>query len=192
MALSAGSAAASSGVDSDNEDEGGVGLPQAAKAAAAVDDDAKAGPAPYLFGLVMSFESGVSLQETLFPRRGVSWPITMLDRLRVLKEIATGLYQIHATGLVHGDLKLENLLLSGDDRHVQLADFGLATLRASAGRATRMSTVVEAKSTRGTYSYMVRAPVLASSLFAHPPHPRPPSPPTSFLPRRHPRCSRAV
>ena len=143
--------------------------------------DAKTGLAPFLFGLVMSFESGGSLQETLFPRRSVSWPSTMVDRLRVLKEIATGLYQLHATGLVHGDLKLENVLLSGDDRHVRLADFGLATLRATAGRATRMSTIVEATATRGTFTYMVR------SAFDPPPacppaHPSSSPPHTSIAP----------
>ena len=143
-----------------SDDEGDVCVPEAptdsvACAGAELSVGANAGPAPYLIGLVMSFVSGGSLNETLFPRRGVSWPTTMLDRLRVLKEIATCLYQLHATGLVHGDLKLENVLL-GDERHVRLADFGLATLRATAGRATRMSTVVEAKTTRGTFTYMVR------------------------------------
>ena len=139
------------GPDSE-DDKADIGVPDEVSAAA----DAAA-PAPYLFGLIMSYESGGSLQETLFPRRsgGASWPATMLDRLRVLKEVATGLYHLHAVNLVHGDLKLENVLLaSGTDLRVRLADFGLATLRASADRASRISTLATTDSKRGTYSYM--------------------------------------
>jgi len=79
----------------------------------------------------------------------------MLDRLRVLKEVATGLYQLHAIGLVHGDLKLDNVLLaSGAEPRVRLADFGLATLRAQADRTSRISTLALTDAKRGTYSYM--------------------------------------
>ena len=113
-------------------------------------------PAPFLFGLIMSFESGGSCLETLFPKRGgTSWPSAMLDRLRVLKEVATGLYQLHAIGLVHGDLKLDNVLLTGGpEPHVRLADFGLATLRAQADRTSRISTIAMTDTKRGTFSYM--------------------------------------
>ena len=131
------------GPDNDSEDEADAGV-GAATAAAVSAADAADGPAPYLFGLIMSFESGGSLQESLFPKRQqAAWPSTMLDRLRVLKEVracesardlcapcalharmpacaltrpfsvpaqvATGLYQLHAIGLVHGDLKLDNV-----------------------------------------------------------------------------------
>ena len=145
--------------DDSNEADIGTGAEGAAVAAAgAAADAAAAGPAPYLFGLIMSYESGGSLQETLFPKRSsgrTSWPSAMLERLRVLKEVATGLYQLHVVGLVHGDLKLENVLLaSGAEMRVRLADFGLATLRASADRASRISTIATTDSKRGTYSYM--------------------------------------
>ena len=77
------------------------------------DDDDGAplyGPAPTLFGLVMSFEEGGSLQGTLFPHRSrAPWPAKMGDKLRLAKEAASGLYSLHTLGMVHGDLKLENV-----------------------------------------------------------------------------------
>jgi len=122
------------------------------------------GPAPYLFGLVMSFESGGSLQETLFPERGggASWPAAMLDRLRVLKEVATGLYQLHAIGLVHGDLKLDNVRRS----RAHMRACGQAGKRRCAARP-------------GTGTRLARSPSLArgpAPLTSLPLAPRPPRP----------------
>ena len=147
----------------------------AAKATAKLAEDAAAAggerkPAPFLFGLVMSFEAGGSLDTKLFPRRAgrASWPSKMVDRLRVLKEAAAGLYGLHAVGMVHGDLKPENVLLSGkaDSPHVRLADFGLATIKGSAERASRISVIAHADEKRGTWPYM--APEMYRSKAAPP------------------------
>ena len=53
--------------------------------------------------------------------------------------ILEGIAYIHANGVVHRDLKLENLLLAtGDDlTRVKIADFGLA----KSARTTTLSTV---------------------------------------------------
>ena len=115
-------------------------------------------PPPFLFGLVMSFESGGSLQTSLYPRHAgrAAWPSKTVDRLRVAKEIASGLFGLHATHMTHGDLKPDNVMLSSRSAapHVRLADFGLATVKSSAARATVMSAVQHADEKRGTWPYM--------------------------------------
>jgi len=141
----------------------------AAEAAAetAVDNNAAAReldalmPAPYLFGLVMSFESGGSLQDSLFPRRAgrLPWPLKLLDKLRIAKEAATGLYGLHRQQIVHGDLKPENVMLtaaptSTGEPHARLADFGLATIKSAAARASVMSAIQHTDDRRGTWPYM--------------------------------------
>ncbi|KAF8596761.1 kinase-like protein [Ceratobasidium sp. AG-I] len=46
-------------------------------------------------------------------------------RLRLLKEIVEGINHIHNLGIIHGDLKVENVLI--DDRnHARICDFGSA------------------------------------------------------------------
>ena len=39
-----------------------------------------------------------------------------------------GIHHIHGNGVIHRDLKLENLLLSRDQTKLVIADFGLSNL----------------------------------------------------------------
>ncbi|KDQ57234.1 hypothetical protein JAAARDRAFT_90524, partial [Jaapia argillacea MUCL 33604] len=48
-----------------------------------------------------------------------------LELKKMLLEISEGLHYLHAKGIVHGDLRGNNILLS-DTLHILLADFGLA------------------------------------------------------------------
>ena len=49
----------------------------------------------------------------------------MVDKVRIICGIARALAGLHAVGIVHADLKLENVLLSGDNPpEVRIADFG--------------------------------------------------------------------
>ncbi|CDQ45071.1 protein kinase domain-containing protein [Mycolicibacterium neoaurum] len=83
------------------------------------------GPAPYL---VMELVDGGTLRE-LLRERG---PMPPHAAAAVLGPICRGLAVAHAAGLVHRDVKPENVLIS-DDGEVKIADFGLVRAVAEAG-----------------------------------------------------------
>ena len=83
------------------------------------------GPPPYL---VMELVDGGTLRE-LLRERG---PMPPHAAAAVLAPICRGLAVAHAAGLVHRDVKPENVLIS-DDGEVKIADFGLVRAVAEAG-----------------------------------------------------------
>jgi tetratricopeptide (TPR) repeat protein/tRNA A-37 threonylcarbamoyl transferase component Bud32 len=91
--------------------------------------------------LVMELVPGESLSKVLESKR--------LDRralLRLLEKAARGVHHAHEKGVVHRDLKPDNILVSGDEPKV--ADFGLAHLAESSTTLTRSGSVL------GTPMYM--------------------------------------
>jgi tRNA A-37 threonylcarbamoyl transferase component Bud32 len=82
--------------------------------------------------LVMELAEG-SLRDDL--RSGSAAERTLDHRLRDAEAITSGLGAIHDAGIIHRDVKPENVLRLGDGRLV-LSDFGLATLT-PLGSATR-------------------------------------------------------
>ncbi|WP_051248098.1 serine/threonine-protein kinase [Nocardioides halotolerans] len=77
-----------------------------------------------------------------------------LDRVAEIgAQVATALAPVHATGVVHRDIKPGNLLLDGQGR-VRLADFGIARLVGDTVRVTATGTTI------GTATYL--APEQAS------------------------------
>ncbi|RYG40637.1 hypothetical protein EON68_03980, partial [archaeon] len=74
---------------------------------------------------------------------------TLRARLRVLADVASGLRYLHAHGIVHADLKPDNVMLDARGT-AHLADFGLAVRRREAAAETQSS----AKGMRGTPMYM--------------------------------------
>ena len=57
--------------------------------------------------------------------------LTLRERLRICIHVTSGLEAIHSIGVVHGDLKLENILVFGSEQRgyiAKIADFGEAIL----------------------------------------------------------------
>ncbi|MGZ3417186.1 MAG: protein kinase domain-containing protein [Polyangiales bacterium] len=76
--------------------------------------------------------------EPLSAQTGKGRRLSLAEALRVAAEVARGLSAAHAAGVVHRELKPDNVLLSRDGR-VVITDFGIARLAegANAGNATR-------------------------------------------------------
>jgi serine/threonine-protein kinase len=71
---------------------------------------------------VMAYIDG----ETLSHRVRTRGPLTASDGVRMLREMAWALGHAHAQGLVHRDVKPDNILLESGSGRVLVADFGIA------------------------------------------------------------------
>jgi serine/threonine-protein kinase len=85
---------------------------------------------PMLF-LVMELVDGGTLRDVLRQRR----TLPVAEALAVLEPVLSGLAAAHRLGLVHRDVKPENVLIS-QSGSVKVADFGLVTAAAEAGVST--------------------------------------------------------
>lgn len=95
--------------------------------------------------IVMEFIEGGSLRE-LLRRHPQGLPVN--EALRIIRQIAAGLEAAHACGVIHRDMKPENVLI-GSDGMARVTDFGLALpLHESRARLTLTGTTV------GTVEYM--------------------------------------
>jgi beta-lactam-binding protein with PASTA domain/predicted Ser/Thr protein kinase len=87
-----------------------------------------------LLYLAMEYLPGRTLRESLTERGA----LTIREALRVLEPVLDALAAAHRAGIVHGDVKPENVVLT-DDGRAKVADFGLAR----AGAATLTSAASE-------------------------------------------------
>jgi serine/threonine-protein kinase len=69
---------------------------------------------------IMPYLEGLSLRERL-SREG---PFSITDARRVLRDVADALAHAHGQGIVHRDIKPDNVLITGD--HALVTDFGVA------------------------------------------------------------------
>jgi len=102
--------------------------------------------APYL---VMEYHKGDSLRRVL--ERGAIAPGRAIH---IARQLLAGLGSAHASGVVHRDLKPDNVLIvgAGGEDHVKVLDFGVAKLLEGDGRPSELSTM--AGSLLGTAEYM--------------------------------------
>jgi len=65
------------------------------------------------------------------------------EAARLAEDLSRAVHAAHRTGVIHGDLKPENVLLTPESRRVMLADFGIATslVHSSATGSTPIGTV---------------------------------------------------
>ena len=68
----------------------------------------------------------------------------LVRALAYLQQVCSGLAHAHECGVIHRDIKPQNLLLTSDQKTVKIADFGVAKLEAAEGAITRVGTNVYA------------------------------------------------
>jgi eukaryotic-like serine/threonine-protein kinase len=95
----------------------------------------------YLY-LVMEYVPGRTLRAVLRERGWLPWQ----EALSVLDPVLAGLAAAHRAGIVHRDVKPENVLITADGR-VKVVDFGLARASAAVGN-TRAGMII------GSVSYI--------------------------------------
>jgi serine/threonine protein kinase len=71
-------------------------------------------------------------------------PLTIERALSYLQQVSSGLAHAHDCGVIHRDIKPQNLLLTADQKTVKIADFGVAKLEAADGAITRVGTNIYA------------------------------------------------
>jgi serine/threonine protein kinase len=67
-------------------------------------------------------------------------PLSIDRALFYLEQVCSGLAYAHKCGVIHRDIKPQNLLLTADRKTVKIADFGVARLEATEGAITRVGT----------------------------------------------------
>ncbi len=70
--------------------------------------------------LAMEYVKGGTLREQI-----AAGPLEIEAAVSIGRQIANALNAAHAAGVVHRDVKPENILLA-EDRHVKVLDFGIA------------------------------------------------------------------
>jgi serine/threonine protein kinase len=71
-------------------------------------------------------------------------PLPIEKALFYLEQVCSGLAHAHEGGVIHRDIKPQNLLLTADRQIVKIADFGVARLAANEGAITRVGTNIYA------------------------------------------------
>ncbi|HEX8097694.1 MAG TPA: serine/threonine-protein kinase, partial [Pyrinomonadaceae bacterium] len=89
--------------------------------------------------IVLEYMSGGDLGELCRKER-----LTLERALFYLRQVSAGLSHAHECGVIHRDIKPQNLLLTADRQTVKITDFGVAKLEATEGVITRVGTNVYA------------------------------------------------
>ncbi|KAL2481390.1 Protein kinase superfamily protein [Abeliophyllum distichum] len=97
---------------------------------------------PLVFCIITEYYPSGSLRKYLHQQEPYSLPLNLVLKLSL--DIARGMKYLHAQGILHRDLKSENLLLN-EDMCVKVADFGISCLESQCGST---------KGFTGTYRWM--------------------------------------
>lgn len=85
--------------------------------------------------IVLEYLSGGDLSALTRTR-----PLPIDKAIFYLEQVCSGLAYAHECGVIHRDIKPQNLLLNSDRTVVKIADFGVARLEANEGAITRVGT----------------------------------------------------
>lgn len=89
--------------------------------------------------LVLEYLSGGDLQGLLRKQK-----LSLVKALHYVEQLCSGLAHAHASGIIHRDIKPQNLLLTADLLTVKIADFGVARVQISDSPITRVGTNIYA------------------------------------------------
>jgi len=94
--------------------------------------------------IAMEYVKGKTLREIL-----ADGPLPGDELFRYATQMAEGLAKAHQAGIVHRDVKPENLIVS-DDGYIKILDFGLAKLVAESDVGSEILTAIKDGTTPGT------------------------------------------
>src|SRR5438067_1806338 len=89
--------------------------------------------------LVLEYLPGGDLQQLI--RQG---KLSLKQALEYIEQICAGLGHAHSRGVIHRDIKPQNLLLTADKTTVKIADFGVARINVTDTPITRVGTNIYA------------------------------------------------
>ena len=117
-----------------------------------------AGDADGLPFFTMPFVEGESLR-ALLDRKD---PLALREELKILRDVASALAYAHERGIIHRDIKPDNILVSGDSAMV--TDFGVAKALSSAKPEEVAHSLTEAGMSLGTPAYMAPEQILGDDI----------------------------
>jgi serine/threonine protein kinase len=85
--------------------------------------------------LVLEYLSGGDLAKSCREKS-----LNLIEALFYLEQVCAGLGHAHKNGIIHRDIKPQNLLLTADRQTVKIADFGVARITQSDSPITRVGT----------------------------------------------------
>jgi eukaryotic-like serine/threonine-protein kinase len=109
----------------------------------------------------MPFEEGESLRVRL----ARSGPLPIGEAASILRDVARALEFAHGRGIIHRDIKPDNILLAGDTAAV--ADFGVAKAIVTSRTESQPATLTEIGFAIGTPQYMAPEQAAADSALDH-------------------------
>lgn len=89
--------------------------------------------------LVLEYLQGGDLQSVVRKQK-----VPLVEALGYVEQICAGLGHAHSRGIIHRDIKPQNLLLTADRATVKIADFGVARVNISDSPITRVGTNIYA------------------------------------------------